>query len=74
MKYNLHFDFIYLFFGFLLTFIFIILKVTHFINWGWIWVFSPLWISIITTTIAFSIVFLICYLINKSVYKKRKSK
>lgn len=74
MKYNLCFDFTCLFFGFLLTFIFVILKVTHFINWSWIWVFSPLLISIIITAIAFSIIFLICYLINKSIQKKRKSK
>lgn len=32
------------FFG-LLTILFIVLKLTHYINWSWIWVLSPLWIS-----------------------------
>lgn len=29
----------------ILTICFIILKLTHVINWAWIWVLSPLWIS-----------------------------
>jgi len=28
-----------------LTFIFIILKLINVIDWSWIWVLSPLWIS-----------------------------
>lgn len=28
----------------LLTIIFITLKLTHVINWGWLWVLSPIWI------------------------------
>jgi hypothetical protein len=28
----------------ILTVAFIVLKVTHVINWDWLWVFSPLWI------------------------------
>jgi Transmembrane Fragile-X-F protein len=28
-----------------LTIVFIILKLTHFITWSWWWVFAPLWIS-----------------------------
>lgn len=32
------------FFG-LLTIVFITLKLTGVINWGWLWVFSPLWIG-----------------------------
>ena len=30
----------------LLALIFITLKITGFINWSWLWVLSPLWISI----------------------------
>lgn len=29
-----------------LTIIFIVLKLTGLINWSWIWVLSPLWISV----------------------------
>lgn len=31
----------------LLTIVFIVLKLTHVINWSWWWVLSPLWIDII---------------------------
>lgn len=30
-----------------LTVLFIALKLTGFIHWSWIWVLSPLWISVI---------------------------
>jgi len=40
----------------LLTIAFIILKVTGFINWDWIWVLSPLWISFILAVIFIAIV------------------
>lgn len=29
----------------LLTLLFIGLKLTHYIDWSWLWVLSPLWIS-----------------------------
>lgn len=31
----------------LLTLIFITLKLTDYIDWSWVWVLSPLWISIL---------------------------
>ncbi len=34
-------------FGGLLTVLFIGLKLTHFINWSWWWVLSPLWIPFV---------------------------
>lgn len=33
-------------FGGLLTIVFIILKLCKVINWSWLWVLSPIWISI----------------------------
>ena len=30
----------------LLTIVFIVLKLTHVIAWSWVWVLSPLWISL----------------------------
>ncbi|MBD9092285.1 MAG: hypothetical protein EGQ20_07135 [Bacteroides oleiciplenus] len=32
----------------LLTIVFIILKLTHYIDWSWWWVVSPLWIPLAT--------------------------
>lgn len=31
----------------LLTIAFIVLKLTHVIDWSWLWVLSPLWIAVI---------------------------
>lgn len=29
----------------LLTLVFIVLKLTHYIDWSWVWVLSPLWLG-----------------------------
>lgn len=39
-------------FGDFLLLVFIVLKLTHVINWSWVWVLCPLWISIIIALIA----------------------
>lgn len=44
-------------FGGLLTIAFIVLKLTHVINWSWLWVLSPLWIGF-----AFWLVFVVLIL------------
>jgi len=31
----------------LLTITFVVLKLTHVIAWSWLWVLSPLWISVV---------------------------
>lgn len=41
----------------LLTIAFIVLKLTHVINWSWLWVLSPLWIGF-----AFWLVFVVLIL------------
>jgi len=38
-----------------LTIVFLILKTTGTISWGWVWVFSPLWIPIMLLGILFFI-------------------
>ena len=43
----------------LLTIAFIVLKLTGYIKWSWIWVLSPLWISAI---ILFVLVFIITFI------------
>ena len=44
------------FFG-LLTIVFITLKLIGIIDWSWIWVLSPLWISILFLIIIFVILY-----------------
>jgi hypothetical protein len=44
----------------LLAVAFIILKLTGFIDWGWIWVLAPIWITGIITVVALAIL-LIAY-------------
>lgn len=41
----------------LLTIVFITLKLTGFINWSWLWVLSPLWITAILVLATFAVVF-----------------
>lgn len=44
----------------LLTIAFIVLKLMHYIDWPWIWVLSPIWISI-SLVLVFCLVFgLVC--------------
>ena len=31
--------------AFLATIVFLILRLTHVLDWQWVWVFSPLWIA-----------------------------
>ena len=33
----------------LLAIVFIVLKLTHVIDWSWLWVLAPLWIGVILT-------------------------
>ncbi len=40
----------------ILTIAFIVLKLSGVINWHWIWVLSPIWISAVVAVILFSII------------------
>lgn len=40
----------------ILTLIFIVLKLTNNIDWSWLWVLSPLWISMLLFIILFAII------------------
>ena len=31
--------------AFLVTIVFLILRLTHVLDWQWVWIFAPLWIS-----------------------------
>ena len=38
----------------LLTLVLIVLKLTHYIDWSWVWVLSPLWLGwLVVTAILF---------------------
>lgn len=43
----------------LLTIVFIVLKLCGVIAWSWLWVLSPIWISIIIAILIIAIAFLI---------------
>ncbi len=47
----------------LLTIAFIVLKLTHFIDWPWIWVLAPLWMAGAVVVLIFLIV--IAYLFTR---------
>lgn len=49
----------------LLTVLFVGLKLTHYIDWSWIWVLSPLWIGV-----AVVLFFLFLYIIIKVIGSK----
>ena len=42
-----------------LTLIFITLKLTHVIDWSWVWVLAPMWMPIALLIIAFIIGFMV---------------
>ena len=43
----------------LLTVAFIVLKLTNYITWSWLWVFSPLWIALLIVVIFLGAVLLL---------------
>lgn len=47
--------------GTILTIVFVVLKLIGIISWSWLWVFSPLWISVIIGLIVL-LIFWIKYL------------
>jgi uncharacterized membrane protein len=49
--------------GFTLTIIFLILKLTHVIDWEWIWIFAPVWIPLAIAASILLIYFLVTLII-----------
>ena len=43
----------------LLTLLFIALKLTHYIDWSWWWVLSPIWITIALVLVILGVFFLV---------------
>ena len=50
-------------FGAMLTIVFIVLKLVGVITWSWLWVLSPLWISLALFLVVFIFVLLITAII-----------
>ena len=46
----------------MLTIIFITLKLTHVINWSWLWVLSPIWIGFFTLFAIMAIVLFVMWI------------
>jgi len=42
-----------------LQIVFIVLKLTHVIDWPWVWVLAPVWIGAIITVIVLVVVFIV---------------
>jgi hypothetical protein len=50
--------------GTVLFFIFLTLKLTHYIDWSWLWVFAPLWIPLALVALLLGTVF-VCSLARR---------
>lgn len=57
----------------ILTIIFVVSRITGYIDWSWLWVFSPLWLPVLTV---FGIMFCIALILGAckmhGEYKKAK--
>lgn len=54
----------------LLTIVFIVLKLLGVISWSWLWVLSPIWISLAVSLVIFGFVFLIWVIMVLAALKK----
>jgi len=50
--------------GFILFIVFLILKLTHVIDWSWFWVVFPLWIGPATVLAISLLVFIVVFFIS----------
>jgi len=49
----------------LLTIVFIVLKLTNYIDWSWWWVLSPIWIVFVLALIVFMILVLVQSMLDR---------
>lgn len=54
----------------LLTIVFIVLKLTHMIDWSWWWVLSPIWILVALILLILLVAFLIGVISERRRYGK----
>ena len=55
-----------------LTVVFVVLKVTGVITWSWLWVFSPMWLTILLFLVG--LLFFVAIVVIKSYFDNRKIK
>ena len=48
----------------ILTLIFIVLKLTDYITWSWLWVLSPLWIPVAFILGLFAVAFVVVFVVD----------
>lgn len=49
----------------ILAIVFIVLKLTHYINWPWFWVLSPIWIPITLIILVLVIIGIVAVISSK---------
>jgi TRAP-type mannitol/chloroaromatic compound transport system permease large subunit len=49
--------------GFTLAIIFLVLKLTHVIDWAWVWIFAPVWIPLALAAAILLIYFLVLIIV-----------
>ena len=49
----------------LLTVAFVVLKLTHIIDWSWVWVLAPLWIGAASAVVILIVLFIITIIVAK---------
>lgn len=56
----------------LLTLVFIVLKLTNYIDWSWVWVLSPLWLGWLGWLVVTAILFVLALIgIGKTTIKSK---
>lgn len=48
----------------LLAILFIAFKLAHIINWSWVWVLAPIWVSFAVFILILILLFMIWFIIN----------
>lgn len=48
-----------------LTIVFVIMKLTHFISWSWVWVLAPTWISLALSVVMSVLILLAAVVIKR---------
>ena len=49
----------------LLTVVFVVLKLTHFIDWSWWWVFAPLWLPVAVVVVIVLLIIIFAAIFGK---------
>jgi hypothetical protein len=56
----------------LTTLVFVVLKLTHTVDWAWVWVLSPLWITVLGSLLLLAMLLTIAAIITSRETKWKK--